>query len=304
MKKSKSKVLDLDNKIKRLSISIMRPFANNFILLNPRNKAKKNKVNLNYWNGKPNLGDAISPVIVSYMLEKKGLSLDDSVDKTKHLDAVGSVITAGIQDCTVWGSGVLYTTLGYRIKNRNLDVRSVRGPLTRMVLMEYGYNVPEIYGDPAILLPEIYNNKKIKKEFKYGLVMHKNGSDFFNDLDNLDGTYKFIDIKTVDYKKFVDELLSVEIVISSSLHGIILAESYGIPAILVQPDFSLFKYIDWYCATGRASFPIIKSLSEIKNHKIPEVPDLSKMRENIKKAFPYDLFCANKKNTKKIKSLF
>ena len=290
MKKSKSKVLDLDNKTKRLAIAIMRPFANKFILLNPKKRAAKNKVNLNYWDGKPNLGDAISPVITDYMLKEKNLSLEKSVDKTKHLYVVGSIITAGLQDCTVWGSGVLYTTLGYRLKNRDLDIRSVRGPLTRMVLMEYGYSVPEIYGDPAIIMPEIYDNKDIKKEYKYGLVMHKNGSDFFKDVDQLDGSYKFIDIKTNDYKKFINDLLSVEYVISSSLHGIILAESYGIPAILVQPEFSLFKYIDWYTATGRATFPIIKELSEVKTSNFPSLPDLTNLRQKLKEAFPYDIF--------------
>ena len=302
MKKNKSNVLNLDNKYKRLSISIMKPFANHFILLNPRNRAKKNRVNLNYWNGKPNLGDAISPVIVNYMLEKRKMNLETPVAKTNHLYAVGSVITAGIQNCVVWGSGVLYTTLGYRLKNRNLDIRSVRGPLTRMILMEYGYDVPKIYGDPAMLLPEIYNNNSIKKEYKYGLIMHKNGSEFFKDVDSLDGTYRFIDIKTNDYKKFVDELLSVEYVISSSLHGIILAESYGIPAILVKPEFSMFKYMDWYYSTNRTTFPIIESLSEIQNCEFPEIPNLAKMREQVKNAFPYDIFDKKINNNLSIKN--
>lgn len=254
------------------------------------NKAKKNRVNINYWNGKPNLGDAISPVVVEYMLNKKGIDKDRIVKDTKHLYAIGSVITAGIQDCTIWGSGILYTTLGYRIKNRSLDVRSVRGPLTRLVLMEYGYEVPEIYGDPAVLMPEIYNPQNIKKKFRYGIIPHKNGSQYLNDLNSLKGNYKLIDIKTCDYKGFIDELLTVEYVISSSLHGIILAEAYGIPAILVQPEYSLFKYYDWYCGTGRAHFPIIKSLHDIQDDDFLPVPDLSSVRERIKNVFPYDLY--------------
>src|SRR5699024_8143448 len=148
------------------------------------------------------------------------IDINKKIGKTKHLYAVGSVITAGIQDCTIWGSGILYTNLIYRLKNRNLDIRSVRGPFTRTILMEYGYNVPNKYGDPAILMTEIYKPKKVKKTHKYGLVVHKNGSKRFNDTKYLDGKFKFIEIKTDDYKKFIDDLLSVDYVVSSSLHGI------------------------------------------------------------------------------------
>lgn len=290
MKKSNSNVLKLDSKTKHIIIKILKPFANNFILLNPKKHVKKNKVNLDYWGDKPNLGDAISPIIVNYMLNLKGLTLDKPVVKTKHLYAVGSVITAGVQDCTVWGNGVLYTVLNYRIKNRELDIRSVRGPLTRLVLMEYGYNVPEIYGDSAILMPEIYYPVDIKKTCKYGIVMHKNGSSHLKDLDKLDGTYKMIDIKTNNYEDFINDLMSVDYIISTSLHGIILAESYGIPAILVQPEFSLFKYYDYYCSTGRANFPIIQSIEELQFVDFPEIPNFDDMRAKIKEVFPYDIF--------------
>ena len=290
MKKSKSAVLNLDGKSKHIAVSLMKPFANRFVLLNPKNRAKKNRVNLNYWAGNPNLGDAISPVVVEDMLSLKGADLSKKVTGTKHLYAIGSVITAGIQDGTVWGSGILYTTLGYRIKNRNLDIRAVRGPVTRMMLMEYGYDVPEIYGDPATLMTEIYFPKNSEKKYKYGIVAHKNGSKYLSNPEVLGESYKLIDIKTDDYKTFIDDLLSVEYVISSSLHGIILAESYGIPAMMVQPDFSMFKYYDWYGATNRSEFPVIKSLEEVKEKEFLPVPDLSEMRNRLKKAFPYDLF--------------
>ncbi len=290
-KKSSQNVIKLDTIKKHIAIKIIKPFANNFILLNPFNRVKRNKVNLNYWDEKPNLGDAISPVIVEHLLRKKKLSLTDVVKKTTHLYAVGSVITAGVQDCTVWGSGVLYTLLGYRLKERKLDVRAVRGPFTRVVLLEYGYDVPEIYGDPAVFLPEVYTPKKIIKKYKYGIVAHKNGSSHLEKLDVLgNDSYIFIDIKTNDYKKFVDQLTSVEYVISTSLHGIILAESYGIPAILVRPEFSLFKYYDWYAATGRVDFPILTSLEELSDSAFPKLPDIQTMKSRLEEVFPYDLF--------------
>lgn len=290
-KNPSSKVLGLDSPAKRIAIRFMKPFANKFILLDPKNKVQNNRVNLNYWDGKPNLGDAISPLIVNHMLEKHSLSLSTPVSSTRHLCAVGSVVTAGIQDCTVWGSGVLYTTLGYRLRNRKLDIRAVRGPLSRVVLLEYGYNVPEVYGDPAVFLPEVYNPNNITKRYRMGVVAHKNGSSVLTDPKIMNNPEcRMIDIKTRDYKAFVDELLSVECVASSSLHGVILAESYGIPAVLVRPDFSMLKYHDWYYATGRLTFPVLESAEEVLSFKFGSAPDLSEMRSTLQGAFPYDLF--------------
>lgn len=42
-------------------------------------------------------------------------------------------------------------------------------------------------------------------------------------------------------------------VYSSSLHGIILAEAYGVPAVMFRSyDKSVdFKYLDYYASTGR-----------------------------------------------------
>ncbi|MCD8131591.1 MAG: polysaccharide pyruvyl transferase family protein [Lachnospiraceae bacterium] len=222
------------------------------------------------------------------------MSLTDEVSKTSHLYAVGSVITAGLQDCTIWGSGILYTLLGYRLRNRLLDIRAVRGPLTRVVLLEYGYDVPEIYGDPAIFLPEVYSPNRTEKKFKYGVVAHKNGASRLKNVhDILGDNYLDIDIKTNDYKAFVDQLVSVERVISTSLHGIILAESYGIPAILVRPDYSLFKYYDYYLGTNRGSFPILEKLpskEELDKMYFPELPDTEIIGKRLEEAFPYDLF--------------
>lgn len=254
---------------------------NNKIILYSAEKAMPNRVNLNYWSEVKNLGDAISPVIVNYVAKRNNIDVNKSVSKTKHLYAVGSVITAGCQDCTVWGSGILNAKILWRLKNRVFDVRSVRGPITRMILMEYGHQVPEIYGDPAIIMPLIYN-PNVEKKYKVSVISHGDEDVYEN--------YHQISIITDDYKQFIEEIKASELIVSSSLHGIIFAEAFGVPAILLQPRMDVLKYFDYYYSTERYTFPIARSMEEALNTAPPPIPDFTKMRENVLATFPTDLW--------------
>ena len=116
-------------------------------------KAKKNKVNMFDYNPKLqrkgalpnnsrfNLGDYLGFVITSWMLEKKGLSLDTWIPGRRHLNTVGSTLLTMYQNSTVWGSGMLcdnFPKINYflcRYPLTRLDIRAVRGPLTREVLL-------------------------------------------------------------------------------------------------------------------------------------------------------------------------
>lgn len=275
----------LPNQIKPIILRAVRPLRNQFRLLNWRARTIPYHVNLNYWQEALNLGDALSPVIVSHMLSKKGLSLSMRTEKTYHLYAVGSVLTAGMQDAVVWGSGVLNASITERLRHRQLDIRAVRGPLTRCVLRDYGYQVPEVYGDPAIFLSDIYHPDVMIKKARYGLILHKDDQRQRAHADCL-----MISIQTNDYRRFVQQLLSVEMIISSSLHGIILAETYGIPAVLWAPQKDYLKYDDYYYSTGRLTYPVLNDWQELNTIQPPPLPDFTVMKAQLEKAFPYDLF--------------
>lgn len=256
---------------------------NKYILFTGR-KAVKNTVNLNYCHDFKNLGDNISPVIVRYVLEINGLDINQEIHGTVHLYAIGSIITAGAQDCTIWGSGLLNTRILNRLSNRKLDIRAVRGPLTRAVLIDRGLDVPEVYGDPAILMPYIYN-PKVRKKYPVSVITHVNAKVCLPD-----NSIHIIDIATDNYKKFIAEIKSSELVISSSLHGIIFAEVYGIRAVMLKPENDLFKYFDYYYSTMRFSFPIAETVEEALQVKPVMMPDFENMKKNLLKAFPVDLW--------------
>lgn len=264
--------------------SLVRLKLNNKYILFTGRKAVKNMVNLNYCHDFKNLGDNISPVIVKYMTEHYSIDDRKKINKTSHLYAIGSIITAGSQDCTIWGSGLLNTKILGRLANRKLDVRAVRGPLTRMILMERGYTVPEVYGDPAILMPLIYN-PKVTKRYPVSVITHVNEA-----TELPDGNIHVIDIETDDYKRFVEEIKASELVVSSSLHGIIFAEVYGVKAVMLKPKTDLFKYFDYYYSTQRFSFPIAETVLEALETEPMALPDFGDMRTGLIKSFPTDLW--------------
>lgn len=257
----------------------------NIILINGKQKAEPNVVNLHWWQvdgNKQNVGDMLSVVVTEYMRQKTGPQ-KTAVQKA-HLYAIGSIIDGGYQDATVWGSGLLRGKNNYWWRLfRKLDIRCVRGPLTRAALEANGYVCDEIYGDPAMLMPLIYPAKKAAtKEYPYIVVPHYS---FQTDAEHV------LCPMTDDWKFFLDEILKAELVISSSLHGIILAEAYRIPAILLNDhDMQLFKYRDYYYSTGRYAFPIAKTVEEALLMTPAELPNIEKMQKAIMESFPKDLW--------------
>ena len=98
--------------------------------------------------------------------------------------AIGSVLgnlNKIYPDYYIWGSGCMFT---YENSVKNLsslkNIFAVRGPKTRAVLLQAGVKCPEIYGDPGIFAPFIYNDIKKNPIYNYGIILHH------NDLDNLD----------------------------------------------------------------------------------------------------------------------
>lgn len=257
-------------------------------------KAKEKQVNLEYFDSEVNLGDALSPVIYKWMLDRKSIDFQQKINQTKHLMAIGSILGGnGFFDATVWGSGIKsfdqVSALGKRKYFQKLDIRAVRGPLTREALLGCGYQCPHLFGDPAVLMPKIYHPHSQKGE-KTALVSHFLSFDAIPEKKS--DSIKKIDIKTTDYAKFIDELAECDKVISSSLHGIILAESYGIPAVFLGKgrEGELLKYYDWYFSTKRTNIKIAHSIDEALEIEPLPLPELDEMRSNLISSFPYDLW--------------
>ncbi len=279
--------------------------ADKIILGYPELKAKNNAVNLNLYHPEfyvghgedkniNNLGDYLSKVIVEFMCKSRGVSIDKYIRGRQHLYAIGSILLMGYQNCTVWGTGLPFVPsalrgIMHRKPLRKLDIRCVRGPLTADILNAWGHNCPKIYGDPAVLMPIIYTPtaKENKKELLY--IPHYQHED---QVEKLGINTNVVSMRTSDYKTVIDEICSAKRVISSSLHGIILAESYGIPAVFLNTwqKRYLFKFEDWYLSTGRTPDYSVTTFDEAIKAEVNIPKNIQLLQNNLIHSFPEDLW--------------
>lgn len=205
---------------------------------------------LNRIDKKENFGDLLSEYIVCKLSRRRINSIAHPSMRRykyliKHYLTVGSILEVANTNSIVWGSGIIR-------KNdfiKNAKFLAVRGPITRARLLELGYEVPELYGDPAILLPNFYS-KLPKKEFKLGVIPHYVDYDYVCDNFKMNKDINIIDLLTCDIEEVLNEILKCETIISSSLHGIIVPHSYGIPALWVKFSNNLggdnIKFYDYF----------------------------------------------------------
>lgn len=188
-----------------------------------------------------NIGDGVVPFILKYLTGKDIISCNNK-DSGKLLSC-GSVIEFIEDNDTVWGSGLIQSMP--LIKKNNVKFLMVRGPLTRSSLLEVGYTVPEIYGDPCTLLPEILHGH-CNKEYPVGIIPHYTET---NEMRIMYPDSHYINIIS-NIETFVKEICKCEKIVTSSLHGYIISNAYNIPVEYKQLTEKIiggmFKFND-YC---------------------------------------------------------
>lgn len=256
---------------------------------NKESSLNYNHIALYYWKppqGGLNFGDHLSKIVVSKILADLNHSLEEETKEQRNLFAVGSVIHFAQDNDVIWGSGVNGKVDVSEHTFKDLDVRAVRGPLTRDFLLERGIAVPEIYGDPALLLPSIFPQRfEAQKEKSYVVVPN------LHDLKiAVEQKWKNVVSPMASWNRCITEIMEAEFVIASSLHGLIIAEAYGIPAryIRLSETENLFKYNDYMMGTGRGEIEYATSIEEAIEMKGMESPKFDS--EKLLASFPIDLW--------------
>ena len=206
---------------------------------------------MKYFNSVLNVGDQINPYLVKAILGKSAFNVKS--DRFKHVVGLGSMFHVANKKSVIWGTGIISEEPNFIRRTDCLSVIAARGQLTEKALVENGVIKRNsiILGDPGLLMPLFYN-PSVKKTKNVGVIPHY-----------VDANFPFLqesdDISVIDVRQypedFIDQILSCDVIVSSSLHGLILADAYGIPNKWVSFSDRItggaFKYHDYYSTTDK-----------------------------------------------------
>jgi len=161
--------------------------------------------------------------------------------KKMHYIIIGSILRRATEHSIIWGAGIMFPDS----KVPKAKFLAVRGPLTRKRLLDLGYAVPEKYGDPALLIC-LFNPPKKSKKYKIGIAPHFLDFDEVEKLYKSNKEFKIINLLSNDPQKVIDEINDCEKILSSSLHGIIIAHALNIPALWIKISDKLRDDIKFY----------------------------------------------------------
>lgn len=257
-------------------------------------KKRKEKKCVYWWeprDGSFNAGDHLSKIIVQQMLTLRDKEIIDKKKNNNKLLAIGSVMHFARDNDCIWGTGINGKISPDELTFKSLDVRAVRGPKTRKLLMDKGIFVPEVYGDPGLLLPYFFPEETLlinsgeKKD--YIIIPHMN-----EDFSLYEKYGNHVCTPKQGAISFTREIVNSKLVISSSLHGVIIADAYGIPAILLKNSSgeSSFKYDDYYHGSGRVNYPTAAKIEDAFDMEPAQGIDVYSITKSLFSAFPYDLW--------------
>lgn len=255
-----------------------------------------------------NFGDELTKDILERIFHKK-TEVHNEIDTRFDMLGVGSLIHFfnDIVDYKtyVWGSGLIDDET--KVINSNFYFRACRGELTRAKINKKYQHIP--LGDPGLLSNLMYT-KYVNKTEKIGVIPHfrDESSHFLNDvIKKHPEIFKIISVSQ-EPERVADEIKSCRLVLSSSLHGLIVSDSFGVPNIHLKLSDNLqsphhlrggeYKFRDYYSGIGKKykNFnPRNDNLLETKRYEkiikdYKPIENLEQIQKALIKTFPYKRF--------------
>jgi len=201
-----------------------------------------------YWYQENNFGDRLTPDILRYYGFRP---LFTPVFDACNIVSVGSILELVPESFKgkILGTGFLLSSTQKVFSEA--DILAVRGKLTAQKL-----SLPDsvALGDPGILVDRVYKQKKlhIPKKYVLGLVPHykeMNIPSVHNFVKRYPNAVCLINVCRKP-EKVIREVAACQNIASSSLHGLVVSHSLGIPACPLTLSGKLrggiFKFRDYY----------------------------------------------------------
>jgi hypothetical protein len=197
------------------------------------------------WCLSNNVGDVMTPWLIEKITGEVPLwsTYTSAIPK---LMVCGSILNHASPYTTVWGAGLADSNDELGLEG--VSVNAVRGPLTAWRVAREGKSVSHV-GDPAMMAPMFHEaafSPREKAPHRLGVVAHYvNQVEFYKWAREMD--VPFINVFDSP-EQFIGRLTQCQTIISSSLHGLILADAYQIPCVWVAGTNKLggdgFKFHD------------------------------------------------------------
>ncbi|MEM6487047.1 MAG: polysaccharide pyruvyl transferase family protein [Pseudomonadota bacterium] len=244
-----------------------------------------------------NVGDALSPVIAAAL---SGCPIKPVASRSPHrrIAAIGTIAHA-LRGGPVhlWGTGLDRTIApdggsdGWSPPSRTrFTVHATRGPFTEAALATHGIAVPRRYGDPGYLVPRLWPTANADKRWPLGVVLHlselatrggapsvKPAYRRYTVPPEWQGRVRLIsmdapaDLGGIGNK--IREIAACERILSTSLHGLVIADAYDIPSAwfgfhasgahsisLFDPEALIdHRMRDLYAGLGLAHVPVFST---------------------------------------------
>ncbi|MCI4665596.1 MAG: polysaccharide pyruvyl transferase family protein [Neomegalonema sp.] len=215
-----------------------------------------------------NYGDALSKPVLERLT---GRPIVFAKPATADIAAAGSIFKSFMSTrwrrpfrgrfdpLVVWGSGSLASDSLARTNYgaQWVEIRAVRGPRTRR---EIGAPEDLPLGDPGLLAPLLLDERTPTKAYAIGFVPHKDDR-YFSGLHDLVAQHRHaiaIDLTNPDLIEVTKTIARCDLIVSSSLHGVIVADALGVPNVFAQrvaskraPEDVEFKFQDYFESIGR-----------------------------------------------------
>ena len=204
---------------------------------------------------------------------------------------------------TVWGTGFITNPDLNKYKPiRRFDVRACRGFLTLKILNNMsGVKISKniVIADPGLLASRWIPFTHPEKKYRLGIIPH-----YVDKNDPLLTKINVSDSVIINIQQppevFMEQLAECENILSSSLHGLIAADSLGIPNIRMVLSDKIgggdFKYNDYYSSFGFNSHRVINimqrgfsdvDLSDIINSYKIDKGQVAQMQDALSASFPH-----------------
>lgn len=241
-----------------------------------------------------NFGDMLSPIIFEKLL---GYKVEYSPRFFADAIGIGSLIQTFLKPknnikyntmCSieknllgplfVMGSGFIgpYGYKGYLEEfRRKMVFMAVRGKLSqqRIESIESKSYKELTLGDPGLLLSMLFEHKKVLTKYKYGLIAHR--------LDMEDTTINKLTDKLPnsvvinilgDFWQIVNNINECEIIVSTAMHGLIVADSFNIPNIWITVSDKIeggtYKFNDYYSVYDVERSPVNLKTTDLNEKEI------------------------------------